>query len=423
MTPTPSPEAMTSSRGTNAYLLALLTFASTISFVDRYMLAALVQPVKADLGLSDTQIGLLTGFAFSAIYALFGLPMARLADRGQHRHVIIGSLAVWSAMTALCGAAGSFVTLAMARFGVGAGEAGALPASQALLAQRFPPHRRNLALAVLGCSGPVGLLIAFLSGAMLEAHLGWRLTFVAVSVPGAILALVFWLTIAEPGKVVAPTTGRPRLNAMGVLLRNPAFRNIALAQAGLALLMFGQAQWLPAFFERSFALPRIQVGPMLALTNGLAAILGMVVGGVAADRLAARNPQWPIRIALGSLCLAIPAVLALYLTTSPGWGFAYAALMGFCLSAPGGPLFALVQGLVPNEYRATAAATSALCAAFIGLGAGPLIIGVVSDSLTPSLGAQSLRYALLLTVGVVLPWCLFHFFRVGRLQSLGFSLS
>jgi len=305
----------------------------------------------------------------------------------------------------------------MARFGVGVGEAGALPASQALLAQRFPPHRRNMALAVLGCGGPVGLLIAFLSGGILEAHLGWRMTFVAVSVPGAILALVFWLTVRETPPPSATATDQPRLNAIAILLRNPVFRNIALAQASLALLMFGQTQWLPAFFERSFVLPRTQVGPMLALTNGLAAILGMIIGGIAADRLAARNPKWPIRIGIGGLCLAVPAMFALYLTTSPDRAFACSALMGFCLSVPAGPLLALVQGIVPHEYRATAAACSSLCAAFIGLGAGPLAIGMASDALAPMFGVQSLRYALLLTVGIVLPWCLFHFVRVSRRQS------
>lgn len=395
----------------------ILTLVSTISFVDRYMLAALVEPVKAELSLSDTEIGLLTGFAFSAVYAFFGLPMARLADRGRHRHVIIGSLVAWSGMTALCGAAGSFLALALARFGVGAGEAGAMPASQALLAQRFSPRRLNLALAILGCGGPIGLLVAFLTGGLLEARFGWRMTFVVVSLPGLVLALVFWLTTKDLQWRGHTAARKQPLNAIGILLSNPVFRNIALAQAGLALLMFGQTQWLPAFFERSFDLPRTQVGPMLALTSGGAAIVGMISGGIAADRLAARDARWPLRIAIGALLLAAPAAVALYTAPSPDIGFALAAVMGLCLSVPAGPVLAFIQTIVPQELRATAAACSALAAALLGLGAGPLAIGMASDALAPQFGAQSLRYALLLTVGLVLPLCLFQLLKVRQLQS------
>ncbi len=400
-------------RKQDVWVLALLTLVSTISFLDRYMLAVLVEPVKAELSLSDTEIGLLTGFAFSAVYAIFGLPMARLADRGRHRHVIVGSLLAWSGMTALCGAAGSFLALALARFGVGAGEAGAMPASQALLSQRFSPRRLNLALAILGCGGPIGLLVAFLTGGLLEARFGWRMTFVVFSVPGLVLALIFWFTTKDLQRRDHTAARQRRLNAVGILLRDPVFRNIALAQAGLALLIFGQTQWLPAFFERSFDLPRTQVGPMLTLTSGGAAIVGMIAGGIAADRLAARDARWPLRIAIGALLLAA----ALYTAASPDIGFALAAVMGLCLSVPAGPVLAFIQTIVPQELRATAAACSALAAAFLGLGAGPLAIGMASDALAPQFGTQSLRYALLLTVALVLPLCLFQFVKVRQLQS------
>ncbi|WP_313802465.1 MFS transporter [Sphingobium sp.] len=401
------------------YVLTMLTLAVIVSYIDRYVLAVLVQPIKADLGFSDTELGLLTGFAFSAIYAVFGIPIARLADRGRRRDVIAISLVVWSVMTAICGAARSFTAFAFARFGVGAGEAGALPSSQALIADLFPPQQRNTALAVLGSGGTIGLLTAFLIGGLIEARLGWRMTFVVVSAPGVVLALLIWLTIAEPGsgKAAAMTQPKSSMGLLRELLADPLFRHIPLAQASLALLMFAQTQWLPAFFERSFDLPRMQIGPTLAMTNGLAGIAGMVTGGLLADRLIRRGAVWPVRVAIGGVLLGAAPMLGLYLSTTPNRAFACSAMMGFCLAIPGGPLLALVQSLVPREARATAAAAIAMCAAFIGLGGGPLMIGMISDWLAPSLGAQSLRWGMLITVGLTLPWCLFHFSRVARLLS------
>lgn len=396
------------------YVLALLVLTMIVSYVDRYVLAVLVQPIKTELHFSDTQIGILTGFAFSAVYAVFGVPIARIADRGRQREVIALSLVIWSVMTATCGMARSFAGLAAARFGVGAGEAGAMPASQSLIADLFPPHQRNTALAFLGSGGGIGIVVAFMFGGMLEARFGWRTTFFLVSLPGVVLAVLIWLTVAQPrgSGLDGAAAARPSAGSFRELLALPLFRHVPFAQASLALLQFAQAQWLPAYVERSFQLPRAEIGAKLALTHGLAGIMGMIVGGIVADRLSRRGDVWPIRVAIGGILLAAAPMAGVYLATDASWVFVFSAAMSFFLSIPAGPLFALVQTRVPRESRATAAAVTAMCAAFIGLGAGPLLIGMLSDQYKPATGDQSLRWAMLTIVALTLPWCLFHFGRV-----------
>lgn len=397
------------------YVLALLTLAVILSYIDRYVLAVLVQPIKAEMGFSDTQLGLLTGFAFAAFYAALGVPIARIADRSRRRLVIVASLVTWSSMTALCGAASGFLLFAIARFGVGAGEAGALPASQSLVATYFPNKRRNTAFGLLASGGGIGLLLAFLIGGPLEAVIGWRWTFVMVALPGIVLAVLIHFTLAEPTAHAGDTGTSGSFSLWNAFRDDPLFRHVPLAQATLALLTFAQSQWLPAYFERAFDLARPQVGPMLALTNGFAAIVGIVGGGMLGDRLAGSGRAAPMRLGFLAVALSGPAMLALYLAQAPQIAFIASALVGLFLALPGGLMFALVQGIVPGQSRATAAASVALFAALLGLGAGPLIIGAGSDLLAPTFGAQSLRWSLLATTMAVLPWCLFHFYRVIRL--------
>ena len=308
-------------------VLALLTLAIIISYIDRYALAILIQPIKHDLNISDTEIGWLIGFAFSAIYATFGIVVARWADRGHRRTVIVASLLIWSAMTALCGAVQNFWQLLGARIGVGAGEAGTLPASQSLISDLFPFEQRSTALAVLGAGGGMGIMIAFAVGGVLEHRVGWRWTMVWVSLPGLLLS--------------------------GFIL------------AGLALLLFGQTQWLPAFLERSFQVSRVAMGATLSLTQGVASLVGAILGGVIADRLARHNRVWPLRFAMAAIAAGMVPMIALYLATSVTWVYPLAALMTFLFSMPTGPLFSLLQTVVSPSQRATAAAIAALAAAII----------------------------------------------------------
>lgn len=401
-------------------VLVLLTLAIIISYVDRFALAILIQPIKHDLNLSDTEIGWLIGFAFSAIYATFGIFVARWADTGHRRTVIVASLLIWSAMTALCGAVQNFWQLLGARIGVGAGEAGTLPASQSLISDLFPFERRSTALAVLGAGGGMGIMIAFAIGGLLEHRVGWRWTMVCVSLPGLVLSGLILSWLKEPPLGRYATAGTQELNeeigkgGLRDLLSNRVFRHLPFAQAGLALLLFGQTQWLPAFIERSFQVSRVEMGATLSLTQGVASLVGAILGGIIADRLARQNRLWPLRFATIAIAAGMLPMIALYFSTSVASVYPLAALMTFLFSMPTGPLFSLLQTVVIPTQRATAAAIAALAAAFIGLGLGPLLIGVLSDHLAATRGINSLRDAMLITVAVVGPWTLFQMTRLDK---------
>lgn len=396
-------------------VLALLTAAIVLSYVDRYVLAILIQPVKRDLRLTDTEIGWLIGFAFSAIYATLGVPIARFADRGFRRDVIVASLVVWSMTTALCGAVQNFWQLFAARVGVGFGEAGSMPASQSMVSDLFPYERRGLALAILGAGGGLGIMVAFALGAKLETQLGWRWTIVSVAIPGVLLSALIAMLVSEPSfgrhRAAFAEVG-PSGGGMIDMLKNPAIRHLPFGQAGLVLLLFGQTQWLPAFIERSFNVPRTQIGAALALTQGLASLAGGIMGGLLADRLARRNALGPLRMAMLAIVAGSIAMMALYLSPSVRRVYPLLALMTFLFSMPTGPLFSLLQTVVNPASRATAAALSAMVASFIGLGLGPLVVGVLSDQLSPVHGSDSLRLAMLVIGAFVGPWTLFHLWRL-----------
>jgi MFS transporter, Spinster family, sphingosine-1-phosphate transporter len=400
--------------------LTLLTAAVVISYLDRFVLAMLIQPIKRELVFSDTQIGWLVGFAFSAVYAVFGVPVAHLADKGYRRNVIVTSLFVWSAMTAICGSAQNFWQLLAARFGVGAGEAGTLPASQSIISDLFPYEQRSTALAILGAGGGLGIMLAFAIGGLLEQRWGWRLTMVLVAIPGIPLAGLIGFFLKEPpmGRYAARLESAHSGGSRGSfreLLANRAFRHLPFGQAGVAFLLFGQTQWLPAFIERSFSVPRVHNGIALALTQGVTSLLGGILGGLIADRLAKRNPLWPLRFAMMAIVGGFVPMFWLYFTFSVSMIYPLAAIMTFLFSMPTGPLFSLLQAVVNPARRATAASLSAMAAAFIGLGCGPLLIGILSDHFSSGYGKESLRAAMLVTGIIAGPWTLFH---LGRLNSV-----
>jgi predicted MFS family arabinose efflux permease len=401
--------------GRNWYILIVLTAALTLSYIDRFLLAVLVQPIKQDLHLSDTAIGVLTGFAFAAFYAVLGLPLSRYADRGYRRNVILGSVFVWSVMTGLCGAAYSLWQMLLARFGVGIGEAGLVPTAQSLIMDLFPPRRRSTAMGLFLSGGTTGLIIAFILGSRLEALIGWRMTFMAMTIPGILLTLLVALTISEPRTIARAASSVRTHHALRVLWDIPAYRHVPFTQSALVILIYAQTQWLPAFIERSFGVSRMELGKILGLTQGVAAFAGIIAGGVLADLLAKHGELWRIRIIiLGVTTGMVPAVL-LYFTHSVNSAYLFAALSAFCFSSASAPFMSFVQAMVPVDLRATAAAVALMAAAFLGLGAGPFVVGWISDMLAGTYGVESLRYALLITVSLAFAWALFH---LSRLHSL-----
>jgi predicted MFS family arabinose efflux permease len=397
------------------YTLAILTLIMAMNSVDRYVLAILVEPIKADLKLSDTQIGVLTGFAFSAFHALFSLPIATLSDRGLRYRVIWISMSVWAVMTALCGAAQSFFHLLLGRFLVGGGEAGASPACQSFLAEIFPPHQRNTALGLFFTGGGIGVALAFAIGGWLEQAVGWRLTFLFVALPCALLIAIFLLTVRDPRAcrsnalaVTKPAEAEP----LSSLWTNKMFVHLCLGVGYTTFLMLGLPQWYPAFLERSHHVARADAGAMLAVSASLGMIAGIVVGGVVADRIRRRDPTAPLKLTRLSTAFAtVPLALAFALDQVKLVIF----LLGvgaFAISLSVGIISATTQSIVRPTQRASAAAAAIIVMAFVGLGLLPLLVGISSDLLSSRYGPDGLRWAIFTMICLTLAPMFWHFSRV-----------
>lgn len=414
------------SRAYLTYVLAVLLLASTFSFIDRQLVTILLEPIKAEFGASDTQMGLLTGLAFALFYVTLGIPIARLADRYSRRNILAIAIGLWSAMTACCGLAGNFVQLALARIGVGIGEAGGGPPSQSMVADYFPPRQRGTALGILATGAHFGMLFSMFGGAVIAQQYGWRTAFLAVGIPGVALGILVRLTIDEPlrGRWEMPA-GLPRtqpqnlLAALRELWRSTAFRRVALAVAITSLSGFGLATWTPSFFMRVHGLSLIDAGMVLGVAGTVGGLFGAIGGGMLSDRLARRDSSWLLKVGALGAALSLPVQMAFLLWPDrhtiaiAGFGLPVAALFmplsALLLAFWMGPSFAAVQNLVRPDARALAAALMMLISNLIGMGAGPVLVGMLSDALQPALGADSIRYALLISLvsvvaGAVLFW-------------------
>jgi predicted MFS family arabinose efflux permease len=282
-----------------------------------------------------------------------------------------------------------------------------------MIADLFPLERRNIAMAIFSSGASVGLLIGFAIGGWLDQDIGWRATFVVVALPGFLLAAIIRFTLREPprGRFSVPALETP-LNPRSVLLtlwNNRGFRHLAVAYAVGVLLMYGQTQWLPAFFERSFGVHPAQLGAMIALTQGLGTFAGTILGGLICDRLAHSNPLWPMRIAVASGILVMAPRIALYLVSNADEGYAVSAIAGFVGGLGASPLLAIVVTIVPSQIRATASAVLLLMTALIGMGGGPFLIGWLSDMLKPAWHGEALRYSLLSVTAVTGTWVCVHY--------------
>jgi len=401
------------------YALGLLCLVYAVNYLDRQILAILLQSIKQELRLSDAQLGLLSGTAFGLFYATLGVPIARLADRSSRRGVMVVCLALWSLMTALCGTASSFALLLAYRIGVGVGEAGGSPPAHSMISDYFPPERRATALGVFALGVPLGHLIGNAAGGWLDEVVGWRLALVAAGAPGLALALLVALTLREPARgyseglaheaAAAPTTGE----VLSFLWRSRSFRNLAFGAALNGFYAYSIMMWTPAFLMRSHGMGAAETGAWLAAILGIGGAAGNYFGGVLGDRWARSDPRsrlWlPGILVAAGFPFAFVAVTASDRATAL-LGLAPAMLLG---SASTAPQFAAAQFLATPAMRATAAAVYLFAVNIVGLGLGPLAIGWLSDALAPRYGDASLARALLVA-SAALVWSGFHFFRAGR---------
>ena len=400
------------------YVLFILTCGYVLNFVDRQVMTILLEPIKAEFGASDTQMGLISGLAFALFYATLGVPVARLADRWSRRNVLAISMATWSAVTAACGMAGSFWQLALLRVGVGIGEAGGTPPSQSLLTDYFPKERRALAQGVLATAPNIGVLVGLFGGALIAEAFGWRTVFFVFGVPGVGLALLLFFTVKEPIKVKPQglEADRSMMSALSGIIRLPSFFMIALGVGFAAIPGYGLGVWSPSFLVRVHGMSLVDAGLWLGIIGLSGGTLGTILSGVLADRLALRDNRWQLWIPAVGLMVALP-LQALFLLWPASAVFTIAgktapvAVVFMGLSSVFAcfwiaPSYAAVQNLVPSHWRTQASALLLLVFNLLGLGLGPLLVGMLSDGLS-SFGAASVRWALLssLSMGYVAITC------------------
>ncbi|WP_374572201.1 spinster family MFS transporter [Phenylobacterium sp.] len=384
------------------YVVVLLAVVNVFNFADRTVISVLMPAMKVELSLSDTQLGVLSGFAFAIFYATLGIPIAGLADRSIRRNIISAALIIWSSMTAICGLAQNFFHLLAARVGVGVGEAGCLPASHSVLGDYFPPKQRSGVLAIHTAGSTVGMMAGLMIGGWLVSRFGWRETFILVGAPGIVLAIVVRLTLKEPARGGHDTPSQSTAGAaepstlLGLIKSRPSYIHLAMVFGGAGFVAFGLQQWLPSFYVRSYGMSIAQVGLVYGAVSGLASTVGALGGGYVGDRLLQRGALIVITYAAGCYALAFLFKVALLTSNSAGLSLTFNFFSSLFGLAAHGPVFALIQGVTPPRLRARAAALLTLLTSLIGTGAGPFFIGLMSD-LYASSGPESLRHALL--------WC------------------
>jgi predicted MFS family arabinose efflux permease len=397
------------------YVLGLLFVVNVVNYMDRSIVGVLIEPMRADLALTDTQIGLMTGFAFSIFYAVAGIYLAHLADLHSRPRIISISIVAWGAMTALTGATQNFWQLLVTRVGVGVGEASVIPACNALLADYHRPERRPFALAVFTAGSMVGVMVGSMLGGAIAARYGWRMAFAFTGLAGVPLALVVWRTLREPGRgasdgVAAETAPVGLASAMTRIARDPVLPLLILSYAFLAFMQFGVITWFPAFLVRQYGLGLVEVGTSFGLALGAGTAIGSVLGGSIAGRLAARDMAWLTRLPMVLMLLLCPLYeLTLHASSARG-ALVLVTVAAAIGGAAFGPILAAMQFALPAAIRAKGAALNGFIGSLIGMGGGPLLVGVLSDHYAPTLGAAAaLQRGLAIAVmaallGVVLIW-------------------
>lgn len=405
--------------------LALLALVYIFSYIDRQVIAIVIEPIKHEFGASDTLMGLLTGLAFGLLYAALGVPVGRLADRSSRRRIVAVCCTLWSFATLACGLATQFWQLLLARMGVAVGEAGGMAPSISLVSDLYPKHRRSLAISLFMMGPHFGVLIGLALGGWIAQHHGWRATFLWAGAPGIVLGALVWLFVREPRRggfdtapaAAAPAPAEPLWAQTQRLLAIPAFRHIALACGVAGIAGYGYGVWTPSFLVRTHGLTIAQAGLMFGVASGCGAVGGALFSGWLCDRLVLRDVRWQVGLPALGVALSIPAALAFLLwpagaTWSLGalrvpHAMAFAVAFGFLASWWPSLSYSAISQMVAASERSVAAALLNLFLTLFGVGAGPLVTGAISDMLTPVYGAQALRWALVAVMSLLLLTVLF----------------
>jgi MFS family permease len=405
-----------------SYVLVVLVIVYTFNFIDRQIVGILAVPIKSELHLSDSQLGLMGGLAFALFYTFLGIPIARLADRVSRTGIMTAALALWSLMTAVCGLTHSFGQLFMARLGVGVGEAGGVAPAYSLICDYFPMKERARALSVYSFGIPLGSAAGIALGGFITSLMSWRMAFVIVGLAGLLLTPLLKFTVREParGALDNPreamaanprdaTAANPQLNArpslldvIAALARRPSFWGLSLGAASASMMGYGLFFWMPSFAVRSFHLTLLQASMIYGALVLVGGLFGIWFGGVLADKYGEKRKAFYALIPAAAFVTTVPFYVAGVLSTTL-WVSFLVLLVPTALGLVWlGPVLAAVQHLVPANMRATASALFLFINNLIGIGLGTTLIGVVSDSMRVRFGTESLRYAILAGTGFYL---------------------
>ena len=372
-------------------LLMLLT---VVNYLDRILPGILAEPLKQDLGLSDTFLGVLNGIAFLAVYAVAGIPIARFADRGRYGLVISAALAIWSAMTALGGFVGTGWQLALTRMGVAVGEAGSTPAAHAYISRNFAPERRAAALAVFTLGAPLGGMCGLIAGGLIGEALGWRMTFLAMGALGLVLAPLVLLALG-PGRPIEAPAARSEGGDLLAILRKPSVWAILGATSFISMAGYSSMAFAPAFLQRLHQLSIGTIGLQMGLLQGASGAIGLLLSGWIGGLLSKRDPRWMLAVLAVMTIACAPVGVAAYTVGDAGLAVILVAVSTTVVTAYLGLTVACLHSVTPAPMRARASAVLLFCSAMFG-SLGPLIVGRISDVLHDALGAASLARAMLI---------------------------
>ncbi len=405
------------------YAMVILAIVYMFNFVDRTILAILLPSIREEFGSSDAFLGFLTGTAFAIFYTILGIPIARYADRCNRRNLIAAAVAIWSFMTAVSGIAANVVHLTLARIGVGIGEAGCSPPAHSMIADYYGPENRSTAMGFYTIGISAGIMLAYLGGGWVVENIGWREAFFVVGLPGLVLAGLVRFTLVEPrrGSSEGREAGASQPDLMTVvrfLMDRPSFWHMAVAAGLSSFVGYAVITFLPSFIDRSFGIGRAEIGRWLGLILGIAGGSGFFLGGYLADRMGRSGHKRSLNFI--AVTVLVSALLLALMFLARSWT---AVLLLFIVPAITmnvylAPVLAQTQSLVSLSMRATSSALVLLIINIIGLALGSWVTGMISDSLVPRFGDESMRYSLLLVTAVILPWASWHYYRAGsRIDS------
>jgi predicted MFS family arabinose efflux permease len=383
---------------------ASLCVVYTCNFLDRQFLAILAEPVKHSLHLTDTQLGLLTGLMFALFYTIFGIPVAALADRYNRVRIVALACGLWSFCSAACGFAAGFASLAIARMGVGVGEAGGAAPSYSIISDYFPPEKRGVGLAIFSLGVPFGTMLGAASGGWIAAHYGWRMAFFVLGGAGVLLAPLIPLIVREPARGrldvsrSAPGSTAPAASvftAIKVFVRTPTLVLTACAAGLTAVIIYGLLSWMPAYLIREEGMSLSQIATSYSLVAGATIGIGTLVGGYLVDKVAPRRPALYALLPGTFVLLGLPFLFGVTAARSGPMALLFMAGPYILANTYLAPALTVIQNSVAPSQRSAAGAIFLFVLNIIGLGCGPLLIGIASDWFAPTYGVHALRMALL----------------------------